>query len=158
AVPIATLSYAAQASYMHVCAIARARATIGGPSVLSRTSANAVAFQSLTMVARAGDEDSPMAARMIAMIFAFILRLAAGCSPVHVAREGLTARGRRAGARGYEPHIAAVTWASKRMKLPPCGNGSDRHSPPTMSPGDAESRVSGRPAACEERPACESSP
>src|SRR5215467_2339596 len=54
-VPTATASYAAQASYMHVCAIARARATIGGPlrnDRLKRTSARAVAFQSLTTVAR----------------------------------------------------------------------------------------------------------
>src|SRR5262245_56248181 len=39
---------------MHVCAIARARATIGGPlrnDRLKRTSARAAAFQSLTTVA-----------------------------------------------------------------------------------------------------------
>src|SRR5262245_45933038 len=54
-VPTATASYAAHASYMHVCAIARARATIGGPlrnDRLKRTSARAAAFQSLTTVAR----------------------------------------------------------------------------------------------------------
>src|SRR5919108_2528082 len=56
-VPTATSSYAAHASYMHVCAIASARATIGGPlrkALLARTSARAAAFQSLTTVARAG--------------------------------------------------------------------------------------------------------
>src|SRR5215470_19429792 len=50
-VPTATASYAAQASYMHVCAIASARATTGGPfrnDLLKRTSARAAAFQSLT--------------------------------------------------------------------------------------------------------------
>src|SRR5262245_13079641 len=53
-VPTAISSYAAHASYMHVCAIARARATIGGPlrnDLLKRTSAKAAAFQSLTTVA-----------------------------------------------------------------------------------------------------------
>src|SRR5262245_50863691 len=53
-VPTATASYAAHASYMHVCAIARARATIGGPlrnDRLKRTSARVAAFQSLTTVA-----------------------------------------------------------------------------------------------------------
>src|SRR3989442_11677886 len=41
---------------MHVCAIASARATIGGPlrnDLLKRTSARVAAFQSLTTVARA---------------------------------------------------------------------------------------------------------
>ena len=53
-VPTATSSYAAHASYMHVWAIASARATIGGPfrnARLRRTSASAAAFQSLTTVA-----------------------------------------------------------------------------------------------------------
>src|ERR671925_2143469 len=53
-VPTATASYAAHASYMHVCAIASARATTGGPlrnDRLRRTSARAAAFQSLTTVA-----------------------------------------------------------------------------------------------------------
>src|SRR5215510_7672195 len=53
-VPTAISSYAAHASYMHVCVIARARATIGGPlrsDRLKRTSARAAAFQSLTTVA-----------------------------------------------------------------------------------------------------------
>src|SRR5262249_11974665 len=54
-VPTAISPYAAHASYTHVCAIARARATIGGPlrnDRLKRTSARAAAFQSLTTVAR----------------------------------------------------------------------------------------------------------
>src|SRR5262249_36176976 len=54
-VATATASYAAHASYMHVCAIARARATIGGPlrnDRLKRTSGRAAAFQSLPTVAR----------------------------------------------------------------------------------------------------------
>src|SRR6267142_4756620 len=53
-VPTATSSWAAHASYMHVWAIASARATIGGPfrsARLRRTSASAAAFQSLTTVA-----------------------------------------------------------------------------------------------------------
>src|SRR5262249_37235693 len=55
-VPTATASYGAHASFMHVRAIARARATIGGPlrnARLKRTSARAAAFQSVTTVARA---------------------------------------------------------------------------------------------------------
>src|SRR5439155_9542203 len=55
-VPTATGSYAAHASYIQVCAIASARATIGGPlrrALLRRTSANAALFQSLTTVAEA---------------------------------------------------------------------------------------------------------
>src|SRR4030095_14288671 len=55
-VPMAMLSYAAHASYIHVWAIASARATIGGPfrrDRLRRTSASAAAFQSLTTVADA---------------------------------------------------------------------------------------------------------
>src|ERR1041384_3998680 len=55
-VPTAMLSYAAHASYMHVWAIARARATTGGPlrnALLKRTSARAAPFQSLTTVADA---------------------------------------------------------------------------------------------------------
>src|SRR5256885_6946753 len=50
-VPTATSAKAAHASYMHVWAIASARATIGGPlrsALLRRTSARAAAFQSLT--------------------------------------------------------------------------------------------------------------
>src|SRR5438552_11817994 len=49
-------SKAAHASYMHVWAIASARATIGGPlrsDLLRRTSARADVFQSLTKVAEA---------------------------------------------------------------------------------------------------------
>jgi len=55
-VPTATSAKAAHASYMHVWAIASARATIGGPlrsALLRRTSARAAAFQSLTTVAEA---------------------------------------------------------------------------------------------------------
>src|SRR5207247_916036 len=55
-VPTATSSKAAHASYMHVWAIASARATIGGPlrsDLLRRTSARADVFQSLTTVAEA---------------------------------------------------------------------------------------------------------
>src|SRR5438445_3418769 len=47
-VPSAFLSYAAQASNMQVCAIARARATIGGPMRESRTPCNAAASHRTT--------------------------------------------------------------------------------------------------------------
>src|SRR5712691_8674486 len=47
-VPAALLSYAAQASKMQVCTIARARATIGGPMRESRTPCNAAAFHRTT--------------------------------------------------------------------------------------------------------------
>src|SRR5258708_29228687 len=55
-VPTATGSYAAHASNMQVCAIASARATIGGPlrrALLRRTSASAALVHSLTAVAEA---------------------------------------------------------------------------------------------------------
>src|SRR5713226_3867101 len=47
-VPAALLSYAAQASKMQVCTIARARATIGGPMRESRTPCNAATFHRTT--------------------------------------------------------------------------------------------------------------
>src|SRR5262245_32063410 len=43
---------------MHVCAMARARATTEGPIVPTRTSARAALFQSVTTVAAAGVENS----------------------------------------------------------------------------------------------------
>jgi len=53
---------------MHVCAIASARATIGGPlrsDLLRRTSARAAAFQSLTTVAHAEAAQTNTAAKVI---------------------------------------------------------------------------------------------
>src|SRR6266481_6288431 len=52
-VPAALLSYAAQASKMQVCTIARARATIGGPMRESRTPCNAAAFHRTTTLSLA---------------------------------------------------------------------------------------------------------
>src|SRR5216684_8360474 len=54
-VPAALLSYAAQASKMQVCTIARARATIGGPMRESRTPCNAAASHSTTTLSLALD-------------------------------------------------------------------------------------------------------
>src|SRR6267378_3719669 len=68
-VPTATGSYAAHASYMQVCAIASARATIGGPlrrALLRRTSASAALFQSLTAVAEAALASSTPATNVAA--------------------------------------------------------------------------------------------
>src|SRR5215470_13219115 len=67
-VPTATSSYAAHASYMHVCAIANARATIGGPfrsDLLTRTSARAAAFQSVTTVAHAELAHTSVATKVV---------------------------------------------------------------------------------------------
>src|SRR5216683_1457277 len=47
-VPTALLSYAAHASKMQVCTIAKARATIGGPMRESRTPCNAATFHCTT--------------------------------------------------------------------------------------------------------------
>src|SRR5262245_11051116 len=70
-VATATASYAAHASYMHVWAIASARATIGGPfrsDRLRRTSASTAAFQSLTTVASAEVWHRKVVARVTAAI------------------------------------------------------------------------------------------
>src|SRR5262249_33127012 len=61
-------SYAAHASYMHVWAIASARATIGGPlrsDLLRRTSARAAAFQSATTVADADAAQTDTVTKLI---------------------------------------------------------------------------------------------
>src|SRR5216684_4166913 len=52
-VPTALLSYAAHASKMQVCTIARARATIGGPMRESRTPCNAAMFHCTTTLSLA---------------------------------------------------------------------------------------------------------
>src|SRR5262249_15287222 len=68
-VATATSSYAAHASYIHVCAIARARATIGGPlrsALLRRTSSRAVALQSVTTVAQAEVAHTSAATKVVA--------------------------------------------------------------------------------------------
>src|SRR5206468_12899644 len=56
---------------MHVCAMASARATIGGPlrnDLLSRTSARAAAFQSLTTVAQAEAAQTKTPAKVVTLI------------------------------------------------------------------------------------------
>src|SRR5438034_11547643 len=70
-VATATSSYAAHASYMHVCAIASARATIGGPlrrDLLKRTSMRATSFQSLTTVAHAEVTETSTATKVVTLI------------------------------------------------------------------------------------------
>ena len=67
----ATSSYAAHASYTHVCAMASARATIGGPlrnDLLSRTSASVAAFQSATTVAQAEAAQTKTPAKVVTLI------------------------------------------------------------------------------------------
>src|SRR5438093_11473512 len=56
---------------MHVCAMASARATIGGPlrnDLLSRPSARAAAFQSLTTVAHAEVAHTNAATKVVTLI------------------------------------------------------------------------------------------
>src|SRR5882672_5459057 len=52
---------------MQVCAMASARATIGGPNLATRTSANAVLFQSLTIVAPAVIDSKQVAHRKMVL-------------------------------------------------------------------------------------------
>src|SRR5262244_3279971 len=120
---------------MHVCAIASARATIGGPNALSRTSANATAFQSLTIVAPVGVENSPMAARVIAMIFGLILRLCVSLWGLWGTAHTVTYRPARS--RGRATHRAG-TRSSKCVELGRHEISSDDHSPPMPPGGDRE--------------------
>jgi len=56
---------------MHVCAMASARATIGGPlrnDLLSRTSASVAAFQSATTVAQAEAAQTKTPAKVVTLI------------------------------------------------------------------------------------------
>src|SRR5712691_11899507 len=77
AVATANSSYAAHASYMHVCAIASARATIGGPlrrDLLKRTSVRATAFQPLTTVAHAEVTETSTETSTATKVVALIIR------------------------------------------------------------------------------------